>query len=142
MKISQKACVPLLIFLALGLEACTPVEQPNTASITGRVYLDADNSGECENGESGIAGMSIRLYSGVCGENLLQTHYTNDSGEFVFSELAPGEYCVFPDFEYRSCGFAGNYPTKGISRRVTLESGMKADLVWFGFGNLSGKEQD
>jgi len=142
MNFSHRVFLRLFFILMLGLAACTPVEEPNTASISGRVFLDSDNSGECENSESGIAGMTVRLYAGVCGENLLQTHYTNDSGEFIFSELAPGEYCVFPDFEYRSCGFAGNYPTKGISRRVTLESGTKADLVWFGFGNLSGDKQD
>jgi len=142
MNFSHKAFLQLSFILILGLVACTPVEEPDTASISGRVFLDSDNSGECENSESGIAGMTVRLYAGVCGENLLETHYTNDSGEFIFSDLAPGEYCVFPDFEYRSCGFAGNYPTKGISRRVTLESGMKADLVWFGFGNLSGDKQD
>lgn len=83
--------------------------------------------------------MSIRLYFGACGENLLQTHYTDEQGEFLFSGLAPGEYCVFPDFELKSCGYGGNFPTTPISRHVTLESGMEANLVWFGFGNLSGK---
>ena len=82
--------------------------------------------------------MSIRLYFGACGENLLQTHKTNEKGEFMFSELAPGEYCIYPDFEFKTCGYGGNFPTTAITRHVTLESGTKADLVWFGFGNLSG----
>ena len=85
--------------------------------------------------------MRIRLYAGACGESMLQTHYTDENGEFVFSELVPGEYCVIPDFEFKTCGWDGNLPTTAISRNVTLESGMKASLVWFGFGNLSNNPE-
>ena len=141
MRSLRKAGIRVLCILPLYLAACTPVEAPKTASITGRVYFDIDNSSSCEK-EPGIAGMPVRLYSGACGGNMLETHYTDENGEFVFPDLAPGEYCVIPDFEDKTCGYAGNFPTTGVSRKVTLESGTKADLVWFGFGDLSGKGED
>ena len=137
----QMACIRVLCILHLCLAACTPVEEPKTASISGRVYFDVDNSSSCEK-EPGIADMPIRLYAGACGENMLETHYTNENGEFIFSDLAPGQYCVIPDFEFKTCGYAGNFPTTAISRHVTLESGTKADLVWFGFGDLSGNPEN
>jgi len=123
------------------IAACSPVEAPKTASISGRVYFDADNSSSCEK-EPGIGDMPVRLYQGACGENMLETHYTDDNGEFLFSDLAPGDYCVIPDFEDKTCGYAGNFPTTAISRHVTLESGTKAELVWFGFGILAGQGND
>ena len=141
MNVFQKSCIQVMCILPLCLAACTPVTEPKTASISGRVYFDFDKSGECEESESGIADMSIRLYFGACGENMLATHYTDKEGEFEFSGLAPGEYCVFPDFDLKTCGFEGNFPTTAISRHVTLESGMKADLVWFGFGDISGNTE-
>lgn len=141
MKLYKKACIHMLCILSLFLVACTPVEAPKTASISGRVYFDLDNSSSCDK-EPGIADMPVRLYFGGCGENMLETHYTDEMGEFLFSDLAPGDYCIIPDFEDKTCGYAGNFPTTAISRHVTLESGMKADLVWFGFGELSGNPEN
>ncbi|MGB5488323.1 MAG: SdrD B-like domain-containing protein [Lysobacterales bacterium] len=140
MNVFQKACIQIPCILLLSLASCTPVEAPKTASISGRVFFDIDNSSSCEK-EPGIADMPVRLYLGGCGENMLETHYTNENGEFIFLELSPGEYCVVPDFEFKTCGYAGNFPTTGISRHVTLESGTKADLTWFGFGEISGNPE-
>ena len=134
----KKACIQALFILPLLLAACTPVEESHTASISGGIFFDCDKDGECAEDETGIADMCVRLYHGACGENMIQNHKTNENGEFLFSELAPGDYCVLTDFELRTCGFAGNHPTTSISRHVTLESGMHAELEWFGFGNLSG----
>jgi hypothetical protein len=138
MNSSQSTWIQVLFILPLCLAACTPVAEPRTASISGGVYFDCDKNGECDTEECGITEMTVRLYYGTCGENLLQTQISNKDGEFIFSGLAPGDYCVFPDFELKTCGYGGNFPTTAISRHVNLESGMKADLVWFGFGNLSG----
>ena len=140
MKYSQRTWIHVFFILPLCLAACTPVTESHTASISGGVYFDCDKNGACDNAEAGISGMPIRLYFGSCGENILQTHLTNKEGEFMFSELAPGDYCVFPDFELKTCGFGGNFPTTVISRHVTLEAGTKASLVWFGFGDLSGDD--
>lgn len=133
-----KTGVYLMFILLLGLLACTPVEDSNSASISGRVFFDCDKDGECANDEDGIAGMCVRLYFGSCGENMLQNRTTGENGDFLFTGLAAGKYCVMADPELRTCGFAGNHPTTSISRHVTLEDGMHADIEWFGFGNLSG----
>jgi len=134
----KRAWIPALFILPLYLAACTPVADPHTASITGGIYFDCDKDGECADDEIGMAGMCVRLYSGACGEDLIQTHSTDEKGEFTFSRLAAGKYCVFSDFELKTCGFGGNFPTTSISRSVTLDSGMKAELVWFGFADISG----
>lgn len=137
MKTVRTPLVLLSIAVCLGISACAPVTEPNNASISGGVYFDCDKNGACDKEDCGIANMPVRLYSGDCGENLLQTHLTDEEGKFLFSELEPGKYCVFPDFEMIMCGYAGNFPTTKISRQVTLESGTKSDLVWFGFGKLA-----
>ncbi len=141
MRFSQIPLVFLPLVLSLAAASCTPVTEPHSASISGGVYFDCDKNGECDKEECGIENMPVRLYSGACGENLLQTHLTSELGKFQFSDLEPGEYCVFPDFEMIMCGYAGNFPTTKISRPVTLESDTKADLVWFGFGKLSGEQE-
>jgi hypothetical protein len=130
----------LLLIMSIVLVACNPVSEPSTASISGGVFFDCNKDGECEEDDTGIADMCVRLYSGGCGEDMIQMHHTNKDGEFQFTGLAAGEYCVISDFELLTCGFAGNHPTTSISRHVTLESGQHADLEWFGFGDLSGKE--
>jgi len=137
MKSSQISAALLWIAVSLATASCTPIAEPHNASISGGVYFDCDKNGACDEEECGIENMPVRLYFGACGENLLQTHLTNELGKFQFSELEPGEYCVFPDFEMIMCGYAGNFPTTKISRHVTLENGTKADLVWFGFGKLA-----
>ena len=139
MKISTRIGIYLLFILLLGSAACTPVEDSNTASISGRVFFDCNKNGECEDDENGIADMCVRLYFGSCSaENMLQNHTTNKNGDFQFTGLAAGEYCVMTDPELLTCGFAGNNPTTSLSRHVKLEDGMHADLEWFGFGSLSG----
>jgi hypothetical protein len=135
----SKAWVPVLLILSILLVACNPASEPNTASISGGVFFDCNKDGECEEEDAGIANMCVRLYSGGCGEDMIQMHSTNEDGEFRFAELAAGEYCVIADFELLTCGYAGNHPTTSISRRVTLENGMHSELEWFGFGDLSGK---
>ncbi len=141
MNTSQKIWAFLIFILLLCLAACTPVEEPNTASISGGVFFDCNKDGECEEDEKGIAGMCVRLYSGGCGGDMIQNHTSNEEGEFTFTNLAQGEYCVIADYDLLTCGFGGNHPTTSFSRHVTLESGMNAELEWFGFGNLSGDEE-
>jgi len=137
----KKVLIQLLFILPLILAACTPAEEPMTASISGGVFFDCDKDGECAEDEAGIAEMCIRLYFGGCGENMIQNHTTNKEGEFEFTGLAAGEYCVLADFDLLTCGFGGNHPTTSISRNVTLESGMHLELEWFGFGKLAGESE-
>ncbi len=139
MNTSKRPWIQVLFVLPLFFAACTPVAETPTSAISGGIFFDCNKDGKCarDDVEIGLAGMDIRLYHGGCGENLVQTHQTNEKGEFLFSGLEPGEYCVFPDFQMKNCGWSGNLPTTAISRHVTLESGMKADVTWFGFGTLA-----
>ena len=136
----SRASTMVLIIISSILLACSPETETNTASISGGVFFDCDKNGECAEDETGLADMCVRLYAGACGEDMMQTHKTNEEGEFQFTGLAPGEYCVMTDFELRTCGFAGNHPTTTISRRVTIQDGMHAEIEWFGFGDLSGTQ--
>ena len=133
----QRAWITALFFLPLFLAACTPVEQSSTASISGGVYFDCDKDGECGEEDTGIADMYVRLYFGACGENMVQTHRTDKNGDFSFKGLEPGEYCVYPDFELKTCGYDGNFPTTAITRKVTLKAGTNVEIKKFGFGDLS-----
>lgn len=69
----------------------------------------------------------------IGGEFLLQSITTDADGQFSFAELAPGDYCVYPDLAPTCGGYAGNNPTTSISREVSLEPGGIVDLVWFGY---------
>jgi hypothetical protein len=138
MNSSPRAWALLLFVLLPVLVACSQPTDSNTASISGKVFFDCDKDGKCAEDETGLADMCVRLYAGTCGEDMIQTHQTDAEGEFLFTNLAAGDYCVMTDFELRTCGYAGNHPTTPISRRVTLKDGMHAELEWFGFGNLSG----
>ena len=135
----SRACTMAFIILTFVLAACNSATESNTASISGGVFFDCDQNGECAEDETGLADMCVRLYAGTCGDDMIQTHKTDAEGKFQFTGLAAGEYCVLTDFELRTCGYAGNHPTTSISRHVTLEDGMHAEVEWFGFGNLSGK---
>lgn len=135
-----KAWTLTLIVLSLVLVACEPATDSNTASITGGVFFDCDKNGECAEDETGLADMCVRLYHGACGEDMLQTHKTDEEGKFLFAGLSAGDYCVMTDFELRTCGYAGNHPTTSISRQVTLTEGEHVEVEWFGFGDLSGGE--
>jgi hypothetical protein len=129
----------VLFVMFLSLAACTPVEEPQTASISGGIFFDADRNGKHSEDEVGKADMCVRLYQGGCGENMIENHSTNEKGEFLFTKLAVGEYCVITDFELLTCGYGGNDPTTAISRHVKLENGLHAELDWFGFSILSGE---
>jgi hypothetical protein len=51
-------------------------------------------NGVYDDGELGLDSFSITLGTGVCPADGLATAMTDVSGTFIFSELAPGEYCV------------------------------------------------
>lgn len=137
-KIKNILVLSFALTLFLFLSACTPPDEAAPSTIAGGVFFDCDKNGDCDTGDCGIEDMRIRLYADSCGGDILQTATTNEEGEFQFSGLEPGEYCVFPDFKFEMCGYGGNYPTNAISRKVSLEPGHNADLTWFGMTRLEG----
>jgi hypothetical protein len=66
------------------------------ATLCGYVYHDANNNGIKEEGEQGIAGVTVTL-TGVdeSGQPVSQVQATDDTGQYCFIELYPGIYDVF-----------------------------------------------
>ncbi len=72
----------------------------NPMSIGNLVFRDNDNDGTRDAGEPGIANVSVQLYSDTNGngsfdsatDTLIGTQTTNASGNFLFSDLLPGNY--------------------------------------------------
>lgn len=68
--------------------ACTAYNPK--ASVGDRVWLDTDKDGIQDAGESGVSGVTVKLYD--CNNNLIATTTTNSSGNYLFNNLAPGDY--------------------------------------------------
>ncbi len=62
------------------------------ASLGDRVWLDSNYNGFQDSGESGITGVTVRLYSGE--DTLLATTTTSGGGLYSFTDLLPGDYYV------------------------------------------------
>ncbi len=72
----------------------TPTMTPGR--IGGKVFHDGNGDLVYQSSEIGIEGAGVRLRSGTCsdpGGTIAETE-TNSSGNYSFSGLAPGDYCV------------------------------------------------
>ncbi|MDT7837189.1 SdrD B-like domain-containing protein [Aquabacterium sp. OR-4] len=70
-------------------------EIPANSVISGRVWLDADNSGIAEPAEIGLAGVTITLTgTDSTGQAVSRSTTTDASGNYRFDGLAPGTYTV------------------------------------------------
>jgi uncharacterized repeat protein (TIGR01451 family) len=70
-------------------------EIPNVGSISGRVWLDADNNGQIGAGEPGIAGVTIELTgTNTLGNPVNRQTTTDANGNWSFDGLSPGTYAV------------------------------------------------
>ena len=63
------------------------------AALGSTVFLDANKDGQLDNGETGIAGVTVELLNAT-GASILATTTTNASGNYAFTNLAPGTYEV------------------------------------------------
>ena len=63
------------------------------ATVNGTVWGDADGDGTLDNGESGISGVAVALYSTTSGQ-VGPSVVTDDSGNYTFNDLIPGQYYV------------------------------------------------
>ena len=70
-------------------------EIPNNSGVGGRVWLDLDNDGVVDTGESGIAGITVTLTgTDTIGRPVERTLTTDAQGDYLFEQLAPGTYTV------------------------------------------------
>jgi len=60
------------------------------------VFRDWNNNGAQDSGEEGIAGVTVNLYAGSCPPSggPIQTKVTDANGNYFFSGLTAGNYCV------------------------------------------------
>jgi hypothetical protein len=81
------------------------------ASICGYVYNDANNNGIKEDGEAGIAGVTVTL-SGTddSGQPVSQVQVTDETGQYCFIELYAGNYDIF---ETQPAGYLDGIDTLG-----------------------------
>ncbi len=70
-------------------------EIPQNSSIVGRVWMDANDNGVIDAGERGIAGVTVRLTgTDLSGNPVAIDVATDASGNYAFTNLAPGTYTV------------------------------------------------
>ena len=66
------------------------VEDPGTASLAGRVFMDNNDNSVDDSGDMGVAGVLVTLSNGA-------TTTTDADGNYEFTGLAAGDYTVsFP----------------------------------------------
>ncbi|MEM9148948.1 MAG: SdrD B-like domain-containing protein, partial [Cyanobacteria bacterium P01_F01_bin.3] len=84
----------------LGLVKGDDPTDPKTARIGNQVWEDANGNGRRDNGEAGIAGVSVTLTGAGAdgefgtGDDITQTQTTNSNGKYNFKNLAAGDYKV------------------------------------------------
>ena len=64
----------------------------NPVSLGNRVWFDSDVDGIQDAGESGVSGVTVALYT--INGTLVVTQTTDTNGEYLFTDLVPGEYYV------------------------------------------------
>ena len=84
-----------------------PPASGSAGSIGDLVWLDSDNSGGQNNGETGLPGIKVKLYRDLAGvgtagtldatDPLIATATTGASGQYLFSNLPSGNYLVQVD---------------------------------------------
>jgi protocatechuate 3,4-dioxygenase beta subunit len=103
----------------------------NLASLGDKVFLDSNADGIQDAGEAGVDGVTVNL---IQGGQVVGTQVTANGGEYLFTDLVPGDYqveFVAPDgFEFTTANQGGDdavdsdaNPTTGLTQTVTLESG-------------------
>ena len=110
---------------------------PTTASIGDRVWEDMNANGIQDAGEAGIAGVTVKLLNGAGA--VVATTTTNASGNYLFSDLTPGDFKVQvvkpTGYYYSSKDMGGNDATDsdvdatGTTIVTTLSAG-ENDLSW------------
>jgi choice-of-anchor A domain-containing protein/uncharacterized repeat protein (TIGR01451 family)/TQXA domain-containing protein len=72
----------------------------NKASLGDFVWKDINRNGIQDNGEPGLANVTVRLFD--CSDNVIATTVTDNTGHYSFTNLTPGSYYVqfFPPSGY------------------------------------------
>lgn len=111
------------------------------ASIDGWVWLDLDRGCDWDAGEPAIGGVRIDLYD--ASGNLVATTYTDASGYYKFTGLAPGTYSLVetqPEQYLQGCHSAGSHggddSVTDVTSQIVLSYGDEA--VQYNFAERIG----
>jgi choice-of-anchor A domain-containing protein len=96
-----------------GLVASGGSAAGGTATLGNTVWLDTNHDGILDNGESGVAGVTVELLNGT-GTSVLATTTTNSTGNYQFTNLTPGSYEVQFVAPGGDVFTTQNVPTTGI----------------------------
>lgn len=123
---------------AAGTRIQVVASKPVTASVGDRVWVDTNRNGLQEEGESGLADVSVTVTGKVNGEDKTYATKTNKDGNWKVEGLTPGvEYTVtfqIPD-GYEVTKTVEGQPEKdsnGLTSTVTLEAGQYDDTIDLG----------
>ncbi len=72
----------------------TPTATPIGGYIGDRVWNDLNRNGAQDTGEPSLQGVTVELLATCAGTSVLQTQQTTNSGQYLFRDLAPGQYLV------------------------------------------------
>ena len=92
-------------------------------SISGLVWEDQNGDTNVGGGENRLGNVSVELRAGSCGASAVQIAFSNGSGEYTFSNLAPGTYCVYlnintlPNASFGWDATTPDFPAKQSPRR-------------------------
>ena len=76
-----------------GGPTATPTPSGNS-TVGDRVWHDLNTNGVQDIGERGLANVRVDLLSTCSGTTLLQTRQTNSNGEYLFANIANGQYRI------------------------------------------------
>jgi hypothetical protein len=107
----------------------TPTPTPEPGSISGGVFKDLNANGTKQGTDPGWNGQAVHLGSGSCASSGLKNTTTAGSGNYSFSGLSPGTYCVSVNASI-ACNWE---PSTTESRTVTVTSGANTSVAWFGY---------
>jgi uncharacterized protein (DUF2141 family) len=102
------------------------VVSPTNGIISGRVFRDTNGSNTIDGADTGIAGVTVQLFTGL---NVFVTSTTTDfTGSYSFSNLPPGTYRVVeidPANHTSVAAFGGvnGFPLDANTIQVTVQSG-------------------
>ncbi|MFN3188759.1 MAG: SdrD B-like domain-containing protein [Candidatus Paceibacteria bacterium] len=110
------------------------------SSLTGRVYQDLNLNGAFDDGEPGIAGVTLTLTGTDNFGNIVNRTTTTDAnGIYRFDDLSPGNYTVtqtqppgFVDGQETIGSAGGDNPVTDVISNVVLAAGSDADGYDFG----------
>ncbi|MEY4413094.1 MAG: hypothetical protein RIQ53_387, partial [Pseudomonadota bacterium] len=119
------------------------------ASLGDKVWFDTDGDGQQDAGEAGAAGVTVQLLNAA--GTVVATQLTNASGNYLFSDLAPGSYSVKfvapSGYKFTTAnsgadatdsdvdgttGTTGSYTLASGDARTDVDAGLKVCLVKIG----------